>query len=90
MLAFHNNKFPLEIISDIIQFGIKINEKDFNGNTILHIAAIKGHIDIIKYMIEEGGESENMSKMISKSNKQGKTPEAVAKENNYNKISSYL
>lgn len=69
MLAFHNKKCPLEIISDIIQFGIKINEKDFSGNTILHIAAIKGHIDIIKYMIEESEESENMCKMISKSNK---------------------
>lgn len=48
MLAFHHEKCSLEIIESLIKFGIDINCQDCNGNNIIHIAAMKGHLNIIK------------------------------------------
>jgi len=47
MLAFYQKSELLDIIGNIIQFGIKITKQDFNGNTVLHIAAMKGHTKIM-------------------------------------------
>ena len=35
------------------RFGAKVHDKDENGRTMLHWAAVRGHRDVARYVIED-------------------------------------
>jgi len=47
MLGFHGN-IDVEIIQKLLEYKININSHDYNGNNILHIAAFKNNLNVIK------------------------------------------
>lgn len=55
-----------------IERGDKLNAKDANGNGPLHIAALKGHVEIIKLLLEAGADQ-----TLADSN--GNTPLEIAR-----------
>lgn len=48
----------LELVKQLIKQGANINIKDISNNSILHIAAIKKNIEMVKYLIFAGAEIE--------------------------------
>lgn len=44
-----------------------INKKDSSGNTVLHVAARRGHVDCIQLLLEQGG-------AVGSQNNEGETP----------------
>lgn len=54
-------------LRSLIKNGLNINNKDVNGNTPLHYAAVSGHINIVRLLLESGA-------IHNIENKQGKTP----------------
>ena len=43
----------LEAIKDFLNAGLEINQKDNNGQTVLHVAIKEGHEEIIKFLISK-------------------------------------
>ena len=35
------------------RFGAKVHDKDESGRTMLHLAAVDGHCDVARYVIED-------------------------------------
>ena len=60
-----------------------INYIDQEGNTILHISALYGNLDVAKFAVQQGVQ-------IESKNKQGKKALTLAMENKKNNVSSYL
>lgn len=46
----------LETISRLHVQGLDLNHGDYDKRTPLHLAAAAGHIDIVKYLIEQGAD----------------------------------
>jgi len=57
--------------------------KDKNGNTLLHLAAFGGHLDIVKYLIEKGAD-------LHATNKNNGTPLHAAASNGKLNVVEYL
>lgn len=45
-------KGDLATIKKLVEEGVDINETDKDGNTPLHVAAAKGHMEIVRYLTE--------------------------------------
>ncbi|CAG2216107.1 unnamed protein product [Mytilus edulis] len=60
-----------------------VNKKDSNGNIPLHIACMKGHMKIVKLLVEN-------KSFIDIANKEGLKPFYYACENGYTQIAKYL
>lgn len=72
MLAFHSHQDSLDKISSIIQYGVILDNKDWNDNTILHIASSKGQLTHIKYLLEDCGNPKiTVLNMLNLTNKDG-------------------
>jgi len=63
--------------------GVDINKETDNGATPLYIACEKGHITVVKYLVERGAD-------ISRVNNKGETPLFVADKNGHKDIKNYL
>jgi len=48
----------LELIKELLDKGANINNRDKDGMTALHNAAIEGHIEIVKYLLKRGANLE--------------------------------
>lgn len=44
----------ISVLKEVKKFGGNLESGDYEGRTPLHIAARKGHINLIKYLIQEG------------------------------------
>ena len=40
----------------LVESGAKLNKKDLNGNTELHLAALKGYADLTRLLVEHGAD----------------------------------
>lgn len=50
------DKGDYEGASELIKQGADVNDRDYAGNTALHDAALKGHIDIVRLLLDNGAE----------------------------------
>ena len=50
----HNGN--LEVVKDLVQNGINVNAKDAKHFTALHLASLKGHLDVVVLLLEYGAE----------------------------------
>lgn len=60
-----------QLIETLIKHGAKIDAKDVNGNTLLHMCAEKGDTDLLKYFIKE---YKYKRKSVDQKNENGMTP----------------
>jgi uncharacterized protein len=67
----------LEILTNLISQGAKF-EATLKGNTLLHIAAKKGYIDIVQYLLER-----STKEQINSRKQNGMTPAMLAVQNNH-------
>jgi len=44
----------MSVLKEVKKFGGSLESGDYEGRTPLHIAARKGHVNLIRYLIEEG------------------------------------
>ena len=44
----------VSVLQEVKKFGANLKSGDYEGRTSLHIAARKGHVDVIKFLISEG------------------------------------
>jgi len=47
--VFHQD---MEQIKRLINFGVSVNDKDYDGRTALHIAASEGFVDVVEYLLD--------------------------------------
>ena len=50
----HNGN--LEVVKDLVQNGINVNAKDAKHFTALHLASLKGHLNVVVLLLEYGAE----------------------------------
>jgi hypothetical protein len=65
----HKNGY-IKIVKLLLELGVKVNAKDKDGNTALHIAAVRrgsGYVDILKILINAGAN-------VNTANNKGITP----------------
>src|SRR5438046_5158584 len=60
-----------------------VSEKDYDGKTALHYAAANGHLEIVKFLVENKGDPQARSK-------NGMTPFALAKGFGKSEVVAYL
>lgn len=72
-----------EIVSDLINKGFSVNEKDVNGWTPLHYAAFNGRLDAFSVLIEKGVE-------INSRNLMGQSAYNIADEKGFANIKQIL
>jgi len=85
--AAENNR--TESAKALITLGANINQRDRFGNTPMHIAAKKGHLECLKTMIECAKENDQ-TPFLNRINRQGKTMLVIAIEENWPECSNYL
>ena len=56
----------MEAVERLIQAGGDVNEKDVNGDTLLHYASRNGHVEVVNVLIQAGGD-------VNKENQKGYT-----------------
>jgi hypothetical protein len=78
------NAGKLEVVKHLIKMGLPADTGDSFGLTPLYYAAFKGHLDIVKYFVE------NFSVDIHRNNLFGQTLLDIAKRNKHNKVVEYL
>jgi hypothetical protein len=75
---------PIDTIRRMLDVEGMVNSHDTgNGNTPLHIASQNGHIDLVKVLIEKGGD-------VNLVNKKNNTPLHMALSYDYIEVSEYL
>ena len=47
----------ISVLQEVKKFGADLKSGDYEGRTPLHIAAKKGHVEVVKFLIAEGNES---------------------------------
>lgn len=77
-------KGSLDDVIELINQGINPNSRNINGDTALRFAAENGHIDIVKYLIEDAGVD------VNSANNDGTTALMMATINNNPDLISYL
>lgn len=57
MGAFHYSMYggSLEVGSALVAAGANVAAEDKTGRTALHLAAVKGHVEVAKWLLEEQG-----------------------------------
>ncbi len=49
--------FPhVQVIQDLLDVGAPIDSRYKNGWTALHVAAFKGHLEVVKLLVSKGGD----------------------------------
>ncbi|WP_265033965.1 ankyrin repeat domain-containing protein [Wolbachia endosymbiont (group A) of Sicus ferrugineus] len=66
-----------------IQKGADVNAKDKDGNTPLHLAAMKGKIDVVKILLEYNAD-------VNTKNNEGRTALYYAANNNHQELVELL
>jgi hypothetical protein len=72
-----------EIVSDLISKGFNVNEKDFNGWSPIHYAAINGRVDALSMLIEKGAD-------LNSRNLMGQSAYNIADEKGFANIKQIL
>ncbi len=67
-------------ITKLLEKGVDVNAKDFQGETALMVAALKGHLDIAKLLVENGADIHARPDF---NNNQGQTALMMASKNGY-------
>ena len=62
---------------------MEVDARDKDGWTALIWAAWKGHLDIVKYLAEQGAD-------LSVKDNKGDTASMIARKNNYKEVADYL
>ena len=93
LFASCNKQSNKEIFKILVSNGANINEKQNNGDNLLHEACKNGRLDIVQYLIEQGFNTneENIHFFNNIfSNHEGHSPLAIAYENNEFEIVDFL
>ena len=64
MISFEYNGFT-GIAEFLLDQGASINTKDYHLNTPLHLASLRGYIDIVKILVYHGAELNSMNYLFS-------------------------
>lgn len=73
----------IQLAELLLTAGADPNIPTERGNTPLHIAAYRGHMEMVKFLLSKGAEP-------SRRNKQGKTPEELARRYRHGDIADLL
>ena len=87
-----------EMLSFLLEKGADVESVDANGNNLLHLAAVKGDLAVLKRIVSnmsaqyDSKKSKKMfiKKMASSKNNVGETPEKIAKNDKNTKTAKYL
>lgn len=75
---------PVEVLDYLIELGYDdIEEAVSNGRTPLHVAAIAGRLDAVKWLVEKGANINNLDSF-------GTTPVEMARKNNHQDIADFF
>lgn len=73
---------------------VDINQSDYDNRTALHLAAAEGHLDIVKYLVENGAEIDVKDRAgttpLSEVNAKINTLEEDDERSEYHNVSDYL
>lgn len=78
-----NGNVNEDMVILLIESGVNINKKDFNGNSPLHLAAFKGYTDITRSLIDHGAE-------LNAVNNFNRTPLYYAAKHGYKSVADLL
>lgn len=65
LLCYAARTNDLNLVGILAQYGAKPSIPDYNGRTPLHVAASLGHIELLKYFIENGADVDARSVTVS-------------------------
>lgn len=94
--AIDNNNSKM--LDFLLEKGADVESVDANGNNLLHLAATKGNVQVLKTIInnvmdlseDKKSKKSFVKKMASAKNNQGKKPENIAKKFKNKKATKYL
>lgn len=61
-LMYMANEGDLEGIKEELESGTRVNFRDIDGRTALHIAACQGHNDVVQLLLRSGAEVDVMDR----------------------------
>ena len=87
-----------EMLSFLLEKGADIESVDANGDNLLHLAAVKGDLAVLKRIVSnmsaqydsKKSKKTFIKKMASSKNNVGETPETIAKKDKNTKTAKYL
>lgn len=82
-ILYQAKKGDLKEIRRSVAIGRRINFRDYDNRTALHIAANHGHLHVVKYLASHGAR-------LTAKDRFGKTPIDEARENGHVEILEYL
>jgi hypothetical protein len=71
------------LLQELIVRRVNLDQRDFNGNTALHFAALHGHMDCTRFLVNGGADPAII-------NKHGRTALEIALESNYHTVVEFL
>ncbi|XP_061346258.1 potassium channel AKT1-like isoform X1 [Gastrolobium bilobum] len=69
----------MELLKEIVQYGLDVTQSKRNGSTALHAAVCEGNTELVKFFLDQGAE-------IDKQDANGWTPRALAEHQGHEEI----